>query len=169
MRHAFRELWCDEVGFLISAELVTVATITVLGVIVGLTCVTSAVNAELRDLSWALQSLNQSYFVAPFRGCWKWTGPTSWVAGSSFYDTPNDGYGVGGGMGLSTEIGYGVGTSGRMGGGMQIQQFSSSAPCPIEMTCPTTDGQKAGDCPVTTPVPAMPTIPPCDACEIPGQ
>ena len=45
------QLWNDEAGFVISAELVLVLTIAVLAMIVGLSEVAVAVNTELNDIS----------------------------------------------------------------------------------------------------------------------
>jgi hypothetical protein len=51
----------DEAGFLISAELMMIATVLVLGMVVGLSEVSYAVNHELNDLASAFGSVNQSY------------------------------------------------------------------------------------------------------------
>lgn len=59
----------DEAGFVVSAELVLIATITVIGLVVGLTEVASAVNQELEDVGAAIGSLNQSYYYSGFSGC----------------------------------------------------------------------------------------------------
>lgn len=82
-----QRLWHDDAGVIISAELVLILTIVVLGVIVGLVEMRNAVVGELHDLSLAWSHLNQSYGYTGFRGCWKWWGGrTSWTAGSSFID-----------------------------------------------------------------------------------
>lgn len=80
MRQMLLRLWQDDAGFVISTELVLVATILVLGVIVGLTEVRNAVVQELGDLAMAIGSINQSY---SFTGV---TGHTSSTAGSLFFD-----------------------------------------------------------------------------------
>ncbi|MDB5390825.1 MAG: hypothetical protein JWM11_6471 [Planctomycetaceae bacterium] len=82
MQKLMQDFWVDEQGFLISMELVLIATIGVLGLIVGLSCLANAVVGELQDLGWAVRSLNQSYFFGGFRGC------KSWVPGSSFVNRP---------------------------------------------------------------------------------
>jgi Flp pilus assembly pilin Flp len=56
-----RQLWNDEAGFIVSAELVLIATIVVIGMIVGLTAVRDAVVTELADVAGAIGCLNQSY------------------------------------------------------------------------------------------------------------
>ena len=63
-----KQLWNDEVGFVISAELVLVLTIGVLAMIVGLSEVAVAVNTELNDISNAIGALNQSYCYTGFSG-----------------------------------------------------------------------------------------------------
>jgi Flp pilus assembly pilin Flp len=57
----FRRLWRDEAGFIISSELVLVATILVIGMIVGLTELRNQVVEELVDVSQAIGSLSQTY------------------------------------------------------------------------------------------------------------
>ena len=75
-------LWNDEQGFIISIELILIATIAVLGLIVGMSCLASAVVAEYQDLGFAVRSLNQSFFFGGFRGC------KAWVPGSSYVNRP---------------------------------------------------------------------------------
>jgi Flp pilus assembly pilin Flp len=79
-------LWRDESGAILSAELVIVLTVVVIGLITGLTCLQQAVVAELQDVSAAISSMNQSFFTSPFRGCLKIWGRTSGTAGSMFID-----------------------------------------------------------------------------------
>ncbi len=55
------KLWADEAGFIVSAELILVSTILVLGMTVGLSEVSFAVNQELEDVAAAFGSINQSY------------------------------------------------------------------------------------------------------------
>ena len=60
----FRSLWADDAGFVISAELVLVATITVIGLIVGLTVLRNQVVQELVDVAQSIGSLSQTYAYA---------------------------------------------------------------------------------------------------------
>ncbi len=53
----------DEAGFIVSAELVLVATITVIGMIIGLAEVANGVNEELEDVGSAVGQINQSYYL----------------------------------------------------------------------------------------------------------
>lgn len=68
-----RTLWTqfakDEAGFIVSAELILIATIAVVGLVVGLTEVSTSINTELDDVASALGSLNQSYCYNGMRGC----------------------------------------------------------------------------------------------------
>ena len=81
MNTLFTQLWTDEAGFIVSSELVLVATILILGMVVGLTEVAHNVNQELEDFGSALGSMNQSFVYSGF------SGAKAWVAGSSFRDT----------------------------------------------------------------------------------
>lgn len=63
-----RQLFNDECGAVISAELVLVLTILVIGLVVGLSEVAVAVNTELNDVSNAIGALSQSYFFTGFSG-----------------------------------------------------------------------------------------------------
>ena len=61
-----KTLWNDETGVILSAELVLISTILVLGMIVGLVELQCAVVSELSDLSSAFGNLNQSYQLSGF-------------------------------------------------------------------------------------------------------
>jgi len=74
------KLWNDDAGFIVSAELVLVATITVLAMVVGLSEVSIAINNELEDVASAFGSINQTYEV---QGA---MGHKGAVNGSSFGD-----------------------------------------------------------------------------------
>jgi Flp pilus assembly pilin Flp len=85
-----RQLFNDESGMIISAELVLVLTICVLGVIVGLSHVVMAVNEELSDVAQAIGSLDQSYTYTGYTCCKKNGVATSATPGSYFIDKPDD-------------------------------------------------------------------------------
>ena len=61
-----KQLLNDEAGFIVSAELVMIATILVIGLVVGLSEVAHAVNEELNDVGEAIGCLNQSYGYTGF-------------------------------------------------------------------------------------------------------
>ena len=75
------QLWRDDLGFVVSAELVLIGTILVIGMIVGLATVRDQVVQELGDVGLAIGQINQSYSWSGI------TGHTSSVAGSAFVDT----------------------------------------------------------------------------------
>lgn len=83
-----QKLMHDENGAVISAELVLVLTILVLGVIVGLSEVAVAVNTELNDISNAIGALDQSYFFTGFHAIG--TKLKSATNGSLFSDFTDD-------------------------------------------------------------------------------
>jgi len=56
-----KSLWNDEAGVILSAEIVLVGTILVIGMIVGLVELQCSVVDELNDLGEAIGSINQSY------------------------------------------------------------------------------------------------------------
>ncbi len=77
----------DEAGFLVSSELVLIATLLVIGIIVGLSEVQHAVVSELNDVADAVGSMNQSYQFAGFTSYKsEGRGIKAKFAGSSFRD-----------------------------------------------------------------------------------
>ena len=92
-----RSLLADETGFIVSSELVLVATILVIGLIVGMSEVQHAVVGELNDVADAIGSANQSYSYSGFTkrdrgwaGGWGWGGVHAYTAGSLFVDLQDD-------------------------------------------------------------------------------
>ena len=84
-------LWTDDSGFIVSAELVLVATILVIGMIVGLSEIQHAVVAELNDVADAIGSLNQSYSFSGFHAHKSFgQAMKSHTSGSFFLDTQDD-------------------------------------------------------------------------------
>lgn len=59
-------LWNDESGVILSAEIVLVGTILVLGMIVGLVELQAAIVYELTDLSDAFGNIDQSFSTSGF-------------------------------------------------------------------------------------------------------
>ncbi len=60
---ALGKLWNDDNGFVVSAELILVATVAVIGLLVGLAAVRDGVISELSDVAGAIQDVNQSYSI----------------------------------------------------------------------------------------------------------
>lgn len=81
MLQVIRTLWTDEAGFIISAELILVATIAVLSLVVGMTEVAFGINQELEDVGSAIGAINQTYC---YNGV---SGHKGSAAGSRFDDT----------------------------------------------------------------------------------
>ena len=79
-----RNFWNDECGFIISAELVLVATILILGMMVGLVQLQASVIAELNDVACAIGSLNQGFTL--FMPSTTKGGHVIGLNGSSFED-----------------------------------------------------------------------------------
>ena len=63
-----RKFWNDESGFIVSSELILIATIMVIGLIAGMVEIQYAVVGELNDISEAIGSLNQSFSFTGFTG-----------------------------------------------------------------------------------------------------
>jgi Flp pilus assembly pilin Flp len=82
MAHLMRKLWRDDCGALISSEFLFVATILVIGVIVGLTNVRAGLNAELTALGNAFLTLSQGFAISGQSGTYSTTD------GSQAFDTP---------------------------------------------------------------------------------
>lgn len=76
----FGRFWADECGFVVSSELVLIATIAVVGLLAGLTTLRDQVSEELGDTASAFKVVNQSY---RYLGAVGHTGST---AGSAFID-----------------------------------------------------------------------------------
>ena len=73
-----REFWRDEAGLVMSAEAVTIATLGVIGASVGMKAAATALNEELKEVAFAVRSLDQSY---SFNG---YCSGTASVAGSCY-------------------------------------------------------------------------------------
>lgn len=84
------QLYADEVGFIVSAELVLVSTIVVLGMLVGLSEVASGINEELEDVGSAFGSVKQSYSFSGFHGHKGRAHGSSFEDHVDFCDSEND-------------------------------------------------------------------------------
>ena len=85
-----RALLNDEVGFVVSAELVLIATVLVIGLIVGLSEVQHSVVAELNDVADGIGSVNQGFYYGGLSAKKGHGGYKSYAFGSSFNDTTDD-------------------------------------------------------------------------------
>lgn len=77
-----------QAGFIVSAELILIATILVIGLIVGMTAVRDATVAELEDVAEAIGALDQSY---TFFGVQDSNGLLDWTSGSQWLDNIDSG------------------------------------------------------------------------------
>ena len=85
-----RQLWNDESGAIVSAEIVLVATILIIGLIVGLKSLRDAVVAELADVAQAISNLNQTYTYSGVTGHAGGTAGSGYTDGVDFCDTNDD-------------------------------------------------------------------------------
>ena len=82
-----KRFWSEEVGAIVSAEIMLVATILVIGVIVGLKSVRDSVVTELADVAQALANVSQSYSYSGVAGHHAFSGAGAFVDASDFCDT----------------------------------------------------------------------------------
>jgi hypothetical protein len=75
----WNRLWRDEAGVVLSAEAVMVGTVGVLGVVAGLSTLSHAVDDELKEVAFAIRSLDQSYAYNGHSSC------SAWTAGSYYF------------------------------------------------------------------------------------
>src|SRR4051812_5080830 len=69
MKKLLASVWSDDRGALIASEFLFVATILVIGIIVGLASVRDAASSELVDLAKAIVALSQGYSIPGQGGC----------------------------------------------------------------------------------------------------
>jgi hypothetical protein len=85
MRKLLANLWADEAAFILSSELVLIATVGVLGVLAAMVSVRDAVSAELTDVANSLRGLDQSYYYRGMSAVGPY-GVKSWTPGSEYID-----------------------------------------------------------------------------------
>jgi len=78
-----KRLWSEETGAIVSAEIMLIRSILVLGVVVGLKSVRDSVVTELADVAQALANVDQSIFYSATSGHHASTG------GAYFNDLPD--------------------------------------------------------------------------------
>ena len=83
MRDRGRSFFRCQSGAVVSAELVVVGTMVVIGLITGLSAVQNSINSELVDLSSAFNALDQSYGFTGYESVSRnrrlaWTAPSCW-------------------------------------------------------------------------------------------
>jgi hypothetical protein len=88
MKNNLIRLWNEETGAIVSAEIMLVATILVLGVIVGLKSVRDSVVTELADVAQAVANVSQSYHFSGVDGHCAKSGGGCYEDKQDFCDTP---------------------------------------------------------------------------------
>ncbi len=64
MRKLLTTLWCDDSGAVIATEYLFVVTILVIGIIVGLSNLQTALNIELTEMGNAILALSQGFTIS---------------------------------------------------------------------------------------------------------
>jgi hypothetical protein len=82
MSNILSHLWNEEEGAIVSAEIVLVASILVIGVLSGLVSVRDSVVTELADVGQAIANIDQSFSFGGVVGHHVFTG------GGVFFNTP---------------------------------------------------------------------------------
>ena len=82
-----KRFWSEEAGAIVSAEIMLVATILVIGMIVGLKSVRDSVVTELADVAQAFANVSQSYSYSGVAGHHAFSGAGSFTDASDFCDT----------------------------------------------------------------------------------
>ncbi|MDA1015248.1 MAG: hypothetical protein O3A00_12445, partial [Planctomycetota bacterium] len=138
MTKLLRDLWIDERGIILSAELLIIATIMCCGVVVGWVVVRDAIVQELADVGNAISSLNQSYSFTGYNHS-DGNKTLATCSGSSFTDTitlsqvsSTGASGANGGANLAGGFAAGAGASGARAAGasaarVQVNEFNEQA------------------------------------------
>ncbi len=87
MRQMLRKLWNDDAGALIATEWLFIATIMVIGLVVGLVYVRNAVTAKLSEFAQAIMWINVSYQYPGLIGKWSFAGPLATTPGANVLDS----------------------------------------------------------------------------------
>ena len=87
MKTIVARLWMEDAGAIVSAEIMLVATVLVIGVIVGLKSVRDSVVTELADVAQALSNVSQTYSYSATSGHHAFTGGGSFSDKEDFCDT----------------------------------------------------------------------------------
>lgn len=89
MRSIMTRLWQEDDGALLAAELVVIASILVIGVIVGLSALRDSVVTELADVAQAIANIDQSFSFSGTQGHHAFTGGGMFADMIDFCDTAN--------------------------------------------------------------------------------
>lgn len=89
-----QKFWSDDQGFVVSSELVLIATVVVIGLLTGLAAVRDAVISELSDVAGAIQDINESYSIDGVVGHNANTAGFNYLDGTDECDSNDDPAGV---------------------------------------------------------------------------
>lgn len=90
MLNLLKALRQDEHGVILSAEIVIIGSLLVIGLITGVTCLQKSVNGELQDLAGAIGALDQTYSFSAHRKDGYAGQCCAYTAGSSFVNCENN-------------------------------------------------------------------------------
>ena len=77
-------------GFVVSTELMLIATILVIGMLVGLVSVRDQLVQELGDMAAAASDFDQSFSVSGWSGPWSEVSPSSFADKTDFCDPADE-------------------------------------------------------------------------------
>jgi len=86
-----RQLWRDDNGAILSAELVLLMTLLVIGLVAGIKALNAAVAEELGDVAAAIGNLDQSYYYSGTRFMDGTNGPCAKTQGAAYSDEMDQG------------------------------------------------------------------------------
>ena len=90
LKRQLHSLVVDDRGFIVSMELVLIATIAVIGLLAGYTAMRDAVVAELSDVGGAIQDMNQSFQYYGVLGHSASTAGADYVDDTDWCDSTDD-------------------------------------------------------------------------------
>jgi hypothetical protein len=64
MKNALKKFWNNEAGFVVTVEMILVATVLVIGLVSGLTLLRDAILGELSDTAASFGNVNQTMAIA---------------------------------------------------------------------------------------------------------
>jgi Flp pilus assembly pilin Flp len=88
MRQTLRKLWNDDQGALIATEWLFIATIMVIGLVIGLVYIRNAVTSKLSEFAQAIIWINVGYQYPGQIGKFSFAGPLASTPGAFVLDTP---------------------------------------------------------------------------------
>ncbi len=94
MDQRLEQVWLDDRGFIVSVELILIATIMLIGLLAGMTAIRDSVLSELSDVAGAVQDMNQSYRLYGVQGHSASTAGMDYIDRTDFCDSYDDASGA---------------------------------------------------------------------------